>query len=382
VRIFGLAPWLAGRFETRWRTGMGEAWAGRGGARWMLLVSAGSLAAAHGLIFTKLASSAVHGGLDVGRLVILIQATMALGGLGWDPDSQYVLRLCIAPVPHIMRLAEAAASPSLALPGSAPPRPPVAGIRFEGVSFAYPDTEGVVLRDLDLWLPAGRSLAIVGENGSGKTTLLKLLCRFYDPTGGRVAIDGTSLTEFEAAAWQRQVAAVFQDFGRYPLSARDNVVFGNVRGRNDDQALRHAVAAAGIEEMIERLPAGWDTPLSRQFPGGIDPSGGQWQRLALARVLFAVEGGASILILDEPTASLDIRAEADFYERFLDLTRGLTTIVVSHRFSTVRQADRIVVLDAGRVIEAGSHAELMALGGRYASMFELQAAAFRESSHA
>jgi ATP-binding cassette subfamily B protein len=382
LRIFGLAPWLAGRFEKRWHAGMGEAWAGRSAVPWMLLASAGCLVAVHGLVFGLLAASAVHGSLGVGLLVVDIQAAVGLSTLGWDPDSQYMLRLGIAPVPHIMRLVEAAASPRLALAGSGTPKPPTAGIRFEGVSFAYPGTDRGVLRKLDLWLPAERSLGIVGENGSGKTTLLKLLCRFYDPTDGRITIDGTDLTDLDASAWQRQVAAVFQDFGRYPLSAHDNVAFGNLAGANDDQALGRAVAAAGIEGMIERLPAGWETPLSRQFPGGIDPSGGQWQRLALARVLFAVEGGARILILDEPTASLDIRAEADFYEHFLDLTRGLTTVIVSHRFSTVRQADRIVVLDAGQVVEVGSHAELMALGGRYAAMFELQATAYRESSHA
>src|SRR5207253_2065304 len=197
-------------------------------------------------------------------------------------------------------------SPELRLPGSGTPPPPQTGIRFEGVSFAYPGTGHAVLRELDLWLPAERSLAIVGENGSGKTTLLKLLCRFYDPTEGRLAVDDVDLRAFDAAAWQRRVAAVFQDFGRYPLSAYDNVVFGNLAGRDDEQALQRAAADAGVERMIEKLPAGWDTPLSRQFPGGIDPSGGQWQRLALARVLFAVKGGARVLILDEPTASLNL----------------------------------------------------------------------------
>jgi ATP-binding cassette, subfamily B, bacterial len=382
LRVFGLGPWLAGRFEAQWREGMGEAWAGRDSARWMLLVSGGCLVAAHGLIFGLLAVSAVHGGVELGSLIIYVQAVMGLGGLGWNADSQYTLRLGIAPVPHILRLSAAAESPELRLPGSGTPPPPQAGIRFEGVSFAYPGTGHAVLRDLDLWLPAERSLAIVGENGSGKTTLLKLLCRFYDPTDGRLTVDGTDLREFDAAGWQRRVAAVFQDFGRYPLSAYDNVAFGNLAGRDDEQALGRAAADAGIEAMIQKLPAGWDTPLSRQFPGGIDPSGGQWQRLALARVLFAVNGGARVLILDEPTASLDIRAEAAFYDHFLELTRGLTTVIVSHRFSTVRRADHIVVLDGGQVVEAGSHAELMALGGRYAAMFELQAAAYREASHA
>ncbi len=382
LRIFGLGQWLPGRFEMHWRMGMREAWGRRGKSRWALLVSAGSLVAAHVLVLGLLTESALHGGVPLARLVIYAQAVLAMVGLGWNSDSQYSLRLGIAPLPHVTRLCEAAERLQLQLPGSRAAQPPRTGIRFEGVSFAYPGTDGMVLRNLDLRLPAERSLAIVGENGSGKTTLLKLLCRFYDPTGGRITVDGVDLTELDAASWQRQVAAVFQDFGRYPLSAHDNVVFGNLERRHDEEALQRAAAAAGAAGLVERLPAGWDTPLSRQFPGGIDPSGGQWQRLALARVFFAVEGGARVLVLDEPTASLDIRAEAEFYERFLDLTRGLTTIVVSHRFSTVRRADCIVVLDGGRVVETGSHHELMALGNRYATMFELQAAAYRESSHA
>ena len=382
IRIFGLAPWLADRFERQWRAGMHEAWARRGGLLWALALSAGCLLAGHALVLGLLARSAARGTLGIGPLTIYAQAILAMAGLGWDPDSQYLLRLGIAPLSHVLSLCAAADGPRFRLPGSGAAACPRAGIRFEAVSFSYPGTGRTVLRDLDLWLPAGRSLAIVGDNGSGKTTMLKLLCRFYDPTGGRITVDGGNLAELEAAAWQRRVGAVFQDFAHYPLPARDNVAFGDLQRRGDEQALHRAAASAGIADLIEQLPGGWDTPLSRQFPGGTEPSGGQWQRLALARVLFAVEGGAGVLILDEPTANLDIRAEAAFYDRFLDLTRGLTTVVVSHRFSTVRRADHIVVLDGGRVVEEGSHAELIALGGRYAAMFELQAAPYREAAGA
>lgn len=383
LRLFSLARWLADRFDLYWRAGVHEVWSQPGRHRWAALASALALIGGHGLILGLLIRSALRGELGLGQLTVHVQAVLGMAGFGWEPNSQYVLRLGTAPLPHALRVCTAAHNPRFRLPGSnPPPAAPENGIRFEAVSFAYPNTDREVLRELNLWLPARRSLAIVGDNGSGKTTLLKLLCRFYDPTQGRVTVDGVDLRDLDAAAWQRRVAAVFQDFAHYPLSAHDNVTFGNLAGRDDQEALQRAATAAGVTDVIKRLPAGWTTPLSRQFPGGIDPSGGQWQRVALARVLFAVEGGASILVLDEPTANLDIRAEADFYDQFLDLTCGLTTVVVSHRFSTIRHADHIVVLDRGQVGEAGSHAELMAFGGRYAAMFTLQAAAYRQSSRA
>jgi ATP-binding cassette subfamily B protein len=179
-------------------------------------------------------------------------------------------------------------------------------------------------------------------------------------------------------AWRRRLAVIFQDFVRYELPAADNVAFGGVSLLGDQDRLEAAATRAGALDVVRRLPAGWDTPLNRQYTGGADLSGGEWQRVALARALFAVEAGAGILVLDEPTANLDVRAEASLFEDFLDLTRGLTTILISHRFSTVRHADRIVVLDGGRVVEDGSHDELLAAGGQYAGMFQLQAARFRD----
>ncbi|MQA86740.1 MAG: ATP-binding cassette domain-containing protein [Streptosporangiales bacterium] len=382
LRLFGLAGWLADRFETYWRAGMREVWSRRSHRRGVMLAAVSVLIAGHALVAAALVRSALAGDLGAAELALYLQAIIGMAGFGWDADRQYVLRLGVAPVPHALRVSAAASDTGLRLPGSRTPPAdmPRDGIRFQDVSFAYPRTERNVVRRLDLGVPAGRSLAIVGVNGSGKTTLLKLLCRFYDPGEGSVTVDGVDLRELDAAAWQRRVAALFQDFARYPLPARDNVALGDIGRGDDDDAVGRAAAAAGVADVVERLPARWDTPLSREFEGGIEPSGGQWQRLALARVLFAIEGGAGVLILDEPTAHLDIRAEAAFYDRFLDLTRGRTTIVVSHRFSTVRHADHIVVLDGGRVVEAGSHPELMALGGRYAAMFDLQAAVYRQGS--
>jgi ATP-binding cassette subfamily B protein len=253
---------------------------------------------------------------------------------------------------------------------------PVSGIAFEKVSFAYPGSGRNVLRELDLELPAGTSTAIVGLNGAGKTTLVKLLSGLHAPVCGRITVDGAGLEEFDVRSWQRRLAVIYQDYVRYELDAAANIGLGAPGHMGDAQALERAIERAGAAEVTAALPDGLATVLSSRYSGGVDLSGGQWQRIALARALFAVQAGASVLVLDEPTAQLDARAEAAFFDRFLELTRGLTTVVISHRFSTVRRADRIAVLDGGRVTEQGSHEELMAAGGQYAELFELQARRF------
>ncbi len=382
LRIFGLARWLANRFEEHWRAGMQQAWHERRGNTWGMLRSFGVLIATHGLVLGALARSALRGEVGLGDVAVHAQAVLGLAGFAWDSDNEYALQLGTAPLQHNLRVHEATKPPRFHLPGDKPaPTRLAGGIRFHDASFTYPGTNEPVLRRVDLWVRPGRSLAIVGDNGSGKTTMLKLLCRFYDPTQGHLTVDGVDLREIDATSWQRRIAAVFQDFGRYPLPLRDNVGFGALARRDDDEALERVLAAAGAADLPARFPEGWETPLSRKFPNGVDPSGGQWQRIALARVLLAVEDGASLLVLDEPTASLDVRAEADFYERFLQLTRGLTTIIVSHRFSTVRHADHIAVVDKGRIVEFGTHDYLVALGGRYASAFKLQAEHYLRPSH-
>jgi ATP-binding cassette subfamily B protein len=237
-----------------------------------------------------------------------------------------------------------------------------------------------VLRNLELTIPAGRSLAIVGLNGAGKTTLVKLLARLYEPQSGRITVDGVDVRDFEPAAWRRRLGAIFQDFVHYDLPVRENVGFGAPELLGDDESVRSALSRAGALSLVEALPHGLDTMLSREYADGAELSGGQWQRIAIARALMAVEGGASVLVLDEPTANLDVRAEAEFFDQFLELTRGVTTILISHRFSSVRRADRIVVLEEGAVVEDGTHAELVALGGRYAELFHLQAERFAGAS--
>ncbi|MFF0018047.1 ABC transporter ATP-binding protein [Streptomyces sp. NPDC005374] len=266
------------------------------------------------------------------------------------------------------------------LAAASPQGAPRSRIRFENVDFRYSDDSPKVLERLDLTIPAGQSLAIVGANGAGKTTLVKLLCRLYEPTAGRIRVDGTPLPDIDPVSWQRSVAAVFQDYLRFELSARDNIGLGHPAAQDDLDGIRSAAAEAGIADRIEQLAKGWDTVLSSQHKDGSDLSGGEWQRVALARALFSVRHGARFLILDEPAANLDARAEAELYKQFLTLTKGLTTIVISHRFSTVRQASSIIVLSDGRVAEQGTHDELVAQGSAYAEMFQLQAARFGEVS--
>jgi ATP-binding cassette, subfamily B, bacterial len=279
------------------------------------------------------------------------------------------------PVPDVLAL-ERAVVPDRRAGRSAAGLPRHA-IAFSNVSFAYPAGPGMVLDGLDLRIQAGTSLAIVGLNGAGKTTLVKLLAGLCEPTAGSISVDGRPLAELDPVSWRRQLTVIFQDFCRYELPVRDNIGFGFASRAFGDAEIMAAAAGAGAADLVAALPAGLATTLSPRFEGGVGLSGGQWQRVAFARALVAVRAGASVLVMDEPTAHLDVRAEAHAYRRFLELTRGLTTIVISHRFSTVRRADRIVVLAGGRVTEDGSHDELLAAGGEYARLFRLQAASYQ-----
>ncbi len=376
VRVWGLSGWLADRYETAWRGAMEPLWRARRPGRAVLWLTTAAVVAANLASFGLLAWAAVRGDVALGALAVYTQATLGASSFRAFDDVNMVLSNAAVAVPRVLALERRLTVEPNDATRSIPPSSPREAVRFEAVGFRYPGSDTAVLSRLKLDIPVGRSLAIVGANGAGKTTLVKLLCRLYEPTRGRISVDGADLADADPIEWRERVAAIFQDFARYHLSARDNVAMGAPKFGGDMDRLRAAAGRAGALELIESLPNGWDTILSREYGGGVDLSGGQWQRIALARALFAVEGGARVLILDEPTANLDVRAEAELYARFLEITEGLTTILISHRFSTVRRADRIIVLEDGRVAEAGNHGELLAEGGRYAAMFRVQAERF------
>ena len=366
LRLFGLVRWTIERFvarRTHLHTLQYEATRLRERPLvWCLLI----VTAANVIVGWTLVSAAADARIALGEIVTYAQCAVAtsmiaFGGLNWALDG------ASAPVAAVRRLLPAMASAGRLTSGRRSARGlPIRQIRFRDVTFAYPGG-APVLDGFDLTIPAGTSLAIVGQNGAGKTTLAKLLCRLYDPQSGAIEIDGVDVRELDLTEWRTRLAAVFQDFTRFELSLRDNVA---PAGAPDD-VVYGALEAAGAARLA-RL----DTVLSRGYEGGTDLSGGQWQRVALARALSTVKEGAGVVLLDEPTAQLDVRGEAEIFERILAATRHCTTILISHRFSTVRHVDRICVLEKGKVVEFGTHAELMALNGRYRTMFDLQAQRF------
>src|ERR1700722_18025079 len=375
ARGFGLGGWLVDRYRSTFLSAMAAPWAVlRRLDRAVLWLSLPVLLA-FGVSCGYLGLAAYRGEIGLGTLAVMLPmlaATTPLGDISWD---DVALSWMIQGLPRVREL-EAALLGSRSLAGSLPAAGlPVSEVRFEEVRFRYPGTSRDVFGGLDLVLRAGRSTALVGINGAGKTTLVKLLARLHDPDSGRILVDGCDLARLRPGEWQRQVAVVFQDFAHYPLSFAENIGFGSPSDLSDVAGLTEAARRAGALEGLTGL-SGWDCVLSRSYDQGVELSGGQWQRVALARALFAVRHGATILVLDEPTAWLDARGEADFFDRFLEITQGTTTLIISHRFSTVRRADHVCVLDEGRVLEQGDHASLIAAGGRYAELFGLQAARF------
>jgi ABC-type multidrug transport system fused ATPase/permease subunit len=360
IRLFGLSDWTVRQFVHNRRKLVDLRWQAtklrQRGVGWTLAL----LAAANGLVFWALATDDTIG---LGPRAAFAQAAIgtaaiAFGGLNWAlPPAIEAVR---ATLTLTSTMAEVGDLPS----GSIIPTGTT--IRFRNVRFAYPSAEKPVLDGLELTIPAGTSLAVVGLNGAGKTTLVKLICRLYDPTHGQVEADGVDLRRLDLTSWRSKVTAVFQDFIRYQLPLRDNVAPTGASTEDVQSALK--ATGADLADL--------DTVLAKGYDGGTELSGGQWQRIALARALCATRQGAGIVVLDEPTAQLDIRGETEAFTRFLRETRGCTTILVSHRFGTVRQADRICVLDNGKVAELGTHDELLTANGQYRRLFDLQAARY------
>jgi ATP-binding cassette, subfamily B, bacterial len=254
------------------------------------------------------------------------------------------------------------------------PRPIQQGIEFRDVNFSYPGSTRLVLQNLNLRVAPGERIALIGENGEGKTTIVKLITRLYDPTAGSVHLDGIDLREYDLEDYSSQIAVIFQDFMRYDMTAWENIAMGQISERKNLARIELAAKKSLAESVIGKLPLGYDQMLGRRFETGVDLSGGEWQRVALARAYLR---DAQLLVLDEPTAALDARSEHEVFERFAELTQGKMALLISHRFSTVKMADRIVVLEKGQIAEEGRHEQLMARGGRYAAMFEMQASSYR-----
>jgi ATP-binding cassette subfamily B protein len=378
VRVVGIADRLARERRNAWRAGHrpiaaarwasaawhAAAWSlfGAGYVAAIVFVSSGLGAPAGAVLLTLAAGSRLsfYVGATVGEVGFLRGVWMdAARRLAWLED-----------------YASSVSGPE----DAAAPQLLTDGIRLDRVSFAYPGTDRLVLDAVDLKLPAGAVVAIVGENGAGKSTLVKLLAKMYAPTGGRILVDRTDLAHVSARDWRLRLAGAFQDFFRFELRARHTVGIGDLPRRDDEAAVIDAVGRAGAGDVIERLPAALDTQLGAAWPDGVEVSFGQWQKLALARGFMREQ--PLVLVLDEPTAALDAETEHALFERYAAATRGgdrggRITILVSHRFSTVRMADLIVVLDGARIVEAGTHEALMARRGQYAQLYDLQAAAYR-----
>ncbi len=376
VKLFGLGPLLLARYR-----GLAERFYSEDASLatkrtvWAYLLSLVSTLVFYGCYALIVVRTAM-GGLSLGELTLYLaafrQGQQAFQSILTSVTGMYEDTLYMSNLFEYLAIPVTSTAPVIS---TVPLAVAEEGLRFEGVGFRYPDAEKWALRGVDLFLPKGRSLALVGENGAGKTTFIKLLAGLYRPTEGRVRLDGRDLKDWGEEALRKRIGVIFQDFNQYQLLVRENVAFGSVDHLGDELRVKRAIDSGGAKDLVAGLGDGLETQLGRWFKGGAELSGGQWQKVALARAFMREE--ADILILDEPTAALDAEAEHAVFERFRTLTAGRTAILISHRFPTVRMADRILVLEGGRVIEDGTHAELLKAGARYAELFTMQASGYR-----
>jgi len=375
VRLYDLVPFFRARYDATLAHTAGKVDRLRrrllGGLTFSALLAAGATAGVYVVVVWLVA----NGQRPLGDLVLYGGAAALLQGRVQEISSMLdVLPIAFSMAPSLLRVLDAPADlPQPKSPQRAP-RPIRQGIVFEGVSFSYPGQSAPVLRDLSFQLAPNESVALVGQNGAGKTTVVKLLLRLYDPTVGRILLDGVDLRDYDLDDLRREMGAIFQDYVCYELSAAENIGLGRLEALGDRARLEEAAARARADGLLASMPAGLDTQLGRNF-GGRDLSGGEWQKLALARAFLRE---SQVLVLDEPTAALDVQTEYEVYKHFQELTRGRLTLLISHRFSTVRMADRILYLADGHVQEAGTHGELLARDGAHAWLFRLQAAQYEE----
>ncbi|MFC0200722.1 ABC transporter ATP-binding protein [Paracoccus rhizosphaerae] len=375
VKIFGLSPWLRDRYLTLARRFYVENRAiQRRQLSVMALLTALGTLAYYGA-FLWIVARTLTGQLSIGDLTFLSGSFLRLRGLLEGLLSSFSSMagqaMFLDDLFDFFTATPAIASPTEPLPI---PQPIVQGFRFEDVGFRYPGREDWAVRGMTLDLRAGETVALVGENGAGKTTIVKLLARLYDPDEGRITLDGRDLRDYDLDQLRATVGVIFQDFVRYAVTAAENIAIGRIEARDDRPRIVSSAERALADQVIAKLPQGYDQMVGKRFARGLDLSGGEWQKLAIARAYMR---DAQLLVLDEPTAALDARAEFEVFQRFRDLTQGRTALLISHRFSSVRMADRIIVLEGGRVQDQGSHEELVARPGRYAELFELQAQGYR-----
>jgi ATP-binding cassette subfamily B protein len=383
IRIFGLLPWLRDRHRADTEFYLSPLWRERKrilGRPFLAYSFAATIGG--GYVLVTLVDAVVHRDISLLSLSIGIQAILLPMRFGvffpeCDIQTLYGSQACRS----LAQFERDNLRNNKVIRGASerhlPPRCPEREVRFENVSFCYENSNRRILDGVQLQLPAGKSTAIVGLNGAGKSTLVKLLAKLYEPNSGRVIVDNQDLRSIDVRDWRRHLAVVFQDYVKYDFSLADNIAIGAPQRYADLPSVIAAATKAGADDILTSLSHGLQTRLSSRYLGGRDLSGGQWQRIALARAFFAINAGASLLILDEPTAQLDIEAEARFYDNFLELTRGLTTLIISHRFASVRRADQVAILENGRITEQGNHDALLQLGGQYARLFHLQAQSFR-----
>ena len=378
VKIFGLSDFLITRFETLSNQfyGQNKALALRR-AGWGTVFAAIGAAGYYGA-YVYIIKQAVGGAISIGQLTFLAGSFARLRGLLEGILSRFSQvadgALYLQDFFDFFQIAPRIVRPATGQAVRPFPRPIRRGFMFEDVGFRYKNAEKWALRHLSFELHAGEKLALVGENGAGKATLVKLLARLYDPTEGRILLDGHDLREYDPAELRQEIGVIFQDFVRFQLPAGQNLAVGRISERQNQLRIEQAAHQSLADTVIAKLPLGYEQMIGRRFDGGVDLSGGEWQKIALGRAYMRE---AQLLILDEPTAALDARAEYEVFERFKELTQGKTAVLISHRFSTVRMADRILVVEQGRAQEIGSHEELLARNGRYAELFALQAAGYR-----
>jgi ABC-type multidrug transport system fused ATPase/permease subunit len=376
IRIFGLSGWITGLFRQHWTTAIAKVWADRNTARPPLALCVAAVIGVNVLAYLFLIARMRAGEVSLENftaVALSIGTTAGIAGLA----GMYGVDLALAPINAMRAVEQSHAGEPRMVAGISGSQRPRQGIRLADVSFRYRGAARDTIRSVSLEIPAGAVVGLAGANGAGKSTLAKIIMGLYPPTAGQVLIDGVDLEEYDLDSLWSGMGVLFQDYGKYPGSLRFNVDGGRAaQAAAPEQAYQAVADALDLRLIADKLPDGWQTPVSRAAPGGVDLSGGQWQRLALARALVAAQRGARLIVLDEPTANLDPQAEADFFDTYLELRGSATSLLISHRFPTLRRADFIAVLSEGRLVQCGSHQELIAEPGLYETMFEMQAAAY------